>query len=114
VGNDGDDGRMATKRLKTNGTAYNEAVVKQLESLVVVLEQNIDDQALEIEELSVELEALSQKMAMLELNARPYTPPYTLWEKRGNSYQQSSFQPYSAPAAALPSWYKRMLKKVGL
>lgn len=101
---------MATKRLKTNGTAYNEAVVKQLEGLVVVLEQNIDDQALEIEELGEELEALSQKMATLEATARPYT----LWGVTGNSYQQSSFAPYSAPAAVLPSWYKRMLKKVGL
>ena len=101
---------MATKRLKTNGTAYNEAVMKQLEGLMVVLEQNIDDQALEIEELGVELEALSQKMATLEATARPYNP----WETTGNSYQQSSFAPYYPAAAVLPSWYKRMLKKVGL
>ena len=102
---------MATKRLKTNGTAYNEAVMKQLEGLMVVLEQNIDDQALEIEELGVELEALSQKMATLEATARPYT----LWGVAGNSYQQSSFAPYSpAAGTVLPSWYKRMLKKVGL
>jgi hypothetical protein len=101
---------MATKRLKTNGTAYNEAVVKQLESLVVVLEQNIDDQALEIEELSVEVEALSQRVERLVDNGR-YTPD-TLWGV-GGSYQPPLYGSFFPPPV-LPSWYKRMLKKVGL
>ena len=100
---------MATKRLKTNGTAYNEAVMKQLEGLMVVLEQNIDDQALEIEELAVEVEALSQRVEHLVDNGR-YSP-HTLWGA-GGSYQPTSYGSY-APAV-LPSWYQRMLKKVGL
>ena len=103
---------MATKRLKTNGTAYNEAVMKQLEGLMVVLEQNIDDQALEIEELGVELEALSQKVAALE--NKIHCPSYTSWSDSSFNHPANYGTLYAPALPVLPSWYKRMLKKVGL
>ena len=106
----GDDGRMATKRLKTNGTTYSEAVVKQLEGLMVVLEQNIETQALEIEELAVEVEALSASLEE-HVSTKTYSP-HTLWGV-GGSYQPPLYGSLYAPPV-LPSWYKRMLKKIGL